>query len=266
MNKLSLAFSPCPNDTFIFDAMVHHKTDTEGLQFDYSMTDISDLNKMAFSKSIDVVKVSFHAYIHLINDYVLLESGSALGDNAGPLLISKNKLQSNDLKDLMIAIPGEYTTANLLLKVLFPEIKNKTPMIFSDIENAVLNGEVDAGLIIHENRFTYEAKGLKKIVDLGELWMEKTAVPIPLGGIIAKRSLSSDTIKKLNRVLKKSILFAMDNPESGMDFIRDNSNEMEEEVIKQHIKLYVNDHTVELGEKGHKAVEKLIEMSNTTSP
>jgi len=263
MNKLSLAFSPCPNDTFIFDAMVHHKIDTEGLTFDFSMTDISDLNNLAFSKSVDIIKVSFHAYINLLNDYVLLESGSALGDNVGPLLIARSKVDTDNLKNLMIGIPGENTTANLLLKVLFPEAKNKTSMIFSEIEDALLKEKIDVGLIIHENRFTYEKKGLKKIVDLGELWMEKTSVPIPLGGIIAKRNLGTDTINKLNRVIKRSILFAMDNQESGMDFIKQNASEMEEEVIKKHIELYVNDYSIELGEKGHKAIERLLQMTKT---
>jgi 1,4-dihydroxy-6-naphthoate synthase len=244
--------------------MLHNKTDTEGLNFNYSMTDISDLNKMAFSKSVDVVKVSFHTYIYKIKDYILLESGSALGNNVGPLIIAKNKFQTGDLKHLKIAIPGEFTTANLLLKVLFPEIKNKTSMIFSDIEDAVITGKADAGLIIHENRFTYQSRGLQKIADLGELWMKKTDAPVPLGGIIAKRELGPDTIIKLNSILKRSILFAIDNPESGMDFIKQHSNEMEEEVIKQHIGLYVNEFTVELGEKGHKAVDILKEMAEKT--
>jgi len=261
MNKLTLAFSPCPNDTFIFDAMVHHKIDTEGLEFDYSMTDVEELNKMAFAKSIDVTKISFHAFVYLTKDYILLESGSALGNNVGPVLIAKKNYSPKALQDLKIAIPGEYTTANLLLKILFPPLQNKTSMLFSDIEDAVLSEKVDAGLIIHENRFTYKARGLHKIVDLGELWMEKTGVPIPLGGIIASKDLSPDTIKKLNRVLKKSILFAMNNSESCMEFIKKNSNEMQAEVIKQHIGLYVNDFTVELGEEGHKAVEKLITLA-----
>ncbi len=266
MNKLKLAFSPCPNDTFIFDAMVHHKIDTEGLEFDYRMTDIEELNKMAFSQTTDVVKVSFHAYIYLADNYLLLDSGSALGDNVGPLLIAKNKIDTGELQKIKIAIPGEYTTANLLLKILFPEVKNTYSMIFSDIEDAVLSGKADAGLIIHENRFTYEAKGLQKIADLGELWMKKTGTPIPLGGIIASRKLPDDTIKKLNRILKKSVLFAMENPESGMDFIKKHSNEMEEEVIKKHIGLYVNDFTVELGDEGRKAIDILIRMVGTTSP
>lgn len=264
MNKLSLAFSPCPNDTFIFDAMIHHKIDTEGLDFDYQMTDISELNDMAFKKSIDIIKISFHAYTMLLNDYILLESGSALGKNVGPLVISKKKVQTSELKDLRIAIPGELTTANLLLKVLFPEAKNKTSMIFSEIEDAVIMGDFDAGLIIHENRFTYQEKGLLKVADLGELWMENTNTPIPLGGIIANRKLPEEIIKKLNRVLKRSILFARENPDSGMDFIRQHSNEMEEDVIKKHIELYVNDFTLDLGIEGHRAIEKLLELTNTT--
>ncbi|MCD4679212.1 MAG: 1,4-dihydroxy-6-naphthoate synthase [Bacteroidales bacterium] len=261
MNKLTLAFSPCPNDTFIFDAMVHQKIDTEGLEFDYSMTDVEELNKMAFAKSIDVTKISFHAFVYLTKDYILLESGSALGNNVGPVLIAKKNYSPEALQDIKIAIPGEYTTANLLLKILFPTLQNKTSMLFSDIEDAVLSEKVDAGLIIHENRFTYKARGLHKIVDLGELWMEKTGVPIPLGGIIASKDLSPDTIKKLNRVLRRSILFAMKNPESGMDFIKRHSNEMDAEIIKKHIELYVNNYTVELGEEGHKAIERLITLT-----
>lgn len=266
MNRLRLAFSPCPNDTFIFDAMVHNKIDTEGLCFDFTTTDISELNKLAFSGSVDVVKVSFHAYIHLLHDYLLLESGSALGINVGPLIVAKKYFQFNELRNLKIAIPGEFTTANLLLKILFPEIKNKTSMVFSEIENSVVNGDFDTGLIIHENRFTYKAKGLVKIADLGALWMKRTNTPIPLGGIIAKRNLGDDTIKKLNRILKNSVLFALQNPDSGMDFIKQNAQEMDEEVIKKHIGLYVNDYTVELGEEGHEAIEMLIELANTTSP
>lgn len=262
MNKLSIAFSPCPNDTFIFDAMIHQKIDTEGLEFEYLITDISELNRMAFSASVDVLKISFHAYVHLLKEYILLESGSALGKNVGPLIISKKHYKSEELQSLKVAIPGELTTANLLLKILFPEVKNKTSMIFSEIEDSVINGDFDAGLIIHENRFTYQDKGLLKVADLGELWMQKTKTPVPLGGIIANRKLAEEIIGKLNRILKRSILYAKENPDSGMDFIRQHSNEMEESVIKKHIDLYVNDYTVELDEEGHRAIEKLIEFTN----
>jgi 1,4-dihydroxy-6-naphthoate synthase len=263
MNKtnISLGFSPCPNDTFIFDAMVHQKIDTQGLQFDYILADVEELNRRAFSKTIEMTKISFNAFFSLAEDYVLLNSGAALGENNGPLLISKKPFIIDEIPDLKIAIPGKNTTANLLFTIAFPKATNKVEMLFSDIENAVLTGQVDAGLIIHENRFTYASRGLHKIVDLGEYWENLTGMPVPLGGIIVRRDLGETLIHKIDAILRRSIEFAFANPQSAYDFIRQNAQEMEEEVMYKHIGLYVNNFTLELGDKGKQAIRLLYEKS-----
>lgn len=260
--KLSLGFSPCPNDTFIFDAMIHHKIDTEGLDFDVIMADVEALNEMAIAEKLSITKLSFNAYSKLTEPYILLDSGAALGRNCGPILISKRHIQLTEISALSVAIPGENTTANLLLSIAFPDLKNKTAMLFSDIETAVLDGQFDAGLIIHESRFTYQQKGLKKLVDLGEFWETHYHQPIPLGGIVAKRNLTIDTLEKINRVLKRSIEFAFANPKSSSNFIRCNAQEMSEEVMYKHIELYVNDFSIDLGKSGKEAVKKLFEEGN----
>jgi len=258
-NLLTLGISPCPNDTFIFDAMIHGKIDTEELSFDVVMTDVEELNQKAFQKELDITKLSFHAYAYVIDDYVLLNAGSALGNNCGPLLISNTNHQPSTINQLKIAIPGKYTTANLLFSLAYPNAQNKVEMSFSEIEEAVLNEEVDAGMIIHENRFTYQDKGLNKIIDLGEYWEDLTKCPIPLGGIVVKRDLSCEMQEKIDRVILKSVEFALANPDSSADFVKSNAQEMDEAVIKKHIELYVNNYTIELGEKGRKAVYTLLE-------
>ncbi|MCK5857547.1 MAG: 1,4-dihydroxy-6-naphthoate synthase [Bacteroidales bacterium] len=255
--KISLGFSSCPNDTFIFDAMIHGKIDTEGLDFELFIGDVEELNRKAFSNELAITKISYNAYTRLTDSYILLDSGSALGENCGPLIIANESFNIDELSSKIIAIPGINTTANLLLSVAFPEIKNKKEMIFSDIEKSVIEGSVDAGLIIHESRFTYQEKGLKKIIDLGEYWENLTNTPTPLGGIIAQRELGNDMLHKINRVLRRSVQFAFDNPKSGFDFIRQHSQEMSEEVMYKHIGLYVNNYTLDLGEAGKKSVETL---------
>lgn len=260
-HTLSLGFSPCPNDTYIFDAMIHGKVDTEGLAFDPFIADVEELNKRAFQKTLHITKLSFHAYAYLTDDYVLLDSGSALGNNCGPLLISKKEYSLGEVGNLKIAIPGKHTTANFLLSIAAPEATNKAEALFSDIEGLVLRGEFDAGLIIHENRFTYQEKGLKKIVDLGEYWESRTGCPIPLGGIVIKRDLPGAIMKKVNRTLKRSVEFAFRRPESSLDFIKSHAQEMDGDVIRKHIGLYVNEYTRELGEKGKKAVEILFQIA-----
>lgn len=262
--KLTLGFSPCPNDTFIFDALVHQKIDTEGLEFEVVMKDVEELNRMAFKEELDITKLSYHAYGHLMNEYMLLNSGSALGKNCGPLLITtkeKKDVFSSDPSSFKVAIPGRYTTANFLLSLAFPTIKDKEEMLFSEIETAVLNGKVDAGLIIHENRFTYQDKGLVKIEDLGEFWERTSQAPIPLGGICIKRSQSQDIQQRVDRVIKKSIQYAFENPAASRNFIQDHAQEIEDDVIQQHIELYVNDYSVDLGEEGKRAVELLYDKA-----
>jgi 1,4-dihydroxy-6-naphthoate synthase len=250
----TLGFSPCPNDTFIFDAMVHQKIDTEGLSFEYHLADVEALNQQAFRNELDITKLSFHAFIYLTEKYLLLNSGSALGNNCGPLLIAKKNYLSDEINDLKIAIPGAYTTANFLMTVAFPKATKKNTLLFSDIENAIITEQADAGVIIHENRFTYELKGLKKIIDLGEYWESHTAMPIPLGGIAVRKNISLEIRQKINRVLKRSIEFAFANPKSSKDFVQCHAQEMDSEVMQKHIELYVNDYSLDLGNKGREAI------------
>ncbi|MCC8425630.1 menaquinone biosynthesis family protein [Mucilaginibacter sp. UR6-11] len=265
--KLTLGFSPCPNDTFIFDALIHHKIDTEGLDFEVFYDDVETLNQKAFRGELDITKLSYHAFAYVANQYVLLDAGSALGYGVGPMLICKGdpeKLHAQlttDNPQLKIGIPGKYTTANFLLGLAFPKAVNKVELVFSDIENAVLEGRVDAGLIIHENRFTYQDRGLKKIIDLGDYWEKQTGCAIPLGGIVANRNLALDVQHKINRVLRKSVEFAFANPKSGLDFIRSHAQEMSEEVMYKHIELYVNKYSVDLGEEGRKAIKLLFDTA-----
>jgi 1,4-dihydroxy-6-naphthoate synthase len=257
--KLTLGFSPCPNDTFIFDAMVHHKIDTEGLDFEVVFSDVEQLNKWAFEGRLAITKLSYNAFTHCVNDYALLDSGSALGNNCGPLLIKKPTTILNT--ESKIAIPGKYTTANMLLGIAFPEHQNKVEILFSEIENELLKGNVDAGLIIHENRFTYKEKGLEKVKDLGEFWEEETGLPIPLGGIVVKRNLPLEVQQKIERVLRRSMEYAFANPNSSVEYVKCHAQEMEKEVVDAHIDLYVNDYSVSLGVQGRKAVEKVFEKA-----
>lgn len=263
--KLSLGFSPCPNDTFIFDALIHHKIDTEGLDFEVFFDDVETLNQKALRGELDISKLSFHAFAHVANNYALLDAGSALGFGVGPLLICKDQrfLEPNALDNpqLKVAIPGKYTTANFLLGVAYPALQNKTEMVFSEIEDALVDGTVDVGLIIHENRFTYADKGLHQIVDLGNFWENLTGCAIPLGGIVVNRNLSPEVQQKVNRVLKRSVEFAFANPKSGIDFIREHAQAMDEEVMYKHIELYVNKYSVDLGPEGRKAIDILFEMA-----
>lgn len=263
---LTLGFSSCPNDCFIFDAIVNRRIDLEGLEFTVRMADVEALNRSAFARDIDVTKLSFHAYAHAAGDYVLLDAGSALGRNCGPLLISKRPIGREEAAagSLRIAIPGQFTTANLLLGLAFPNARNKTELVFSEIEAALLDGRFDAGLIIHENRFTYEAKGLKKIVDLGEFWEQASGAPIPLGGIVIRRSLPADVQHRVNRVLRRSVEYAFADRSASLPYVREHAQEMSEEVMYKHIDLYVNEHSIDLGPQGRRAVEILFDRGATT--
>jgi len=255
--NLTLGFSTCPNDTFIFDAMVNGRIDTEGLRFELHLADVEELNRLAFKAVIDITKVSYHAFAYLSDVYQLLTAGSALGYGNGPLLISKHKIYPDEINDLKIAIPGKYTTANLLLSLAFPNLKNKTEYLFSDIEEVILSGEADAGLIIHENRFTYQSKGLKKIIDLGEYWEQQNGLPVPLGGIIVKRSLPQDIRLAVDRILRRSVEYALQNPNDSLPFVQKHAQSMDEAVMRSHIQLYVNDFSLDLGTKGKEAITSL---------
>jgi 5,8-dihydroxy-2-naphthoate synthase len=261
--KLSLGFSSCPNDCFIFDAIVNRRIDLEGFEFAVRMADVEALNTAAFANDIDVTKLSFHAYAYCVDKYVLLDAGSALGRNCGPLLIAMRPIAPAEVASglLRIAIPGNFTTANFLLGLAFPNARNKTAVLFSDIEAAVLDRQFDAGLIIHENRFTYEAKGLKKIIDLGEFWEETTGAPIPLGGIVIRRSLPGEAQRAVNRILRRSVEYAFANPKASLPYVREHAQEMSEAVMYKHIDLYVNQFSVDLGSDGRRAVELLFERA-----
>ena len=260
---LSLAFSPCPNDCFMFDAIVHRRVDLEGLEFSVNLADIEALNHGAFSGEPDVSKLSFHAYAYCTDRYVLLDAGAALGRNCGPLLISKRPISQDEVArgNISIAIPGRYTTANFLCGLAFPAARNKTEVLFSDIEPSLLAGRFDAGVIIHENRFTYEAHGLRKIVDLGEFWESETGAPIPLGGIVVKRSLPDEVKQAINRVMRRSVEYAFAQRGASLPYVRAHAQEMSEAVMYQHIDLYVNDFSVDLGAEGRRAVEVLFERA-----
>ena len=261
-NKLTVGISPCPNDTFMFDAIINKKIDTADFEFEFVITDVENLNKRALKFELDITKVSYFTYFRLQKYYDLLESGSALGYNCGPLLISREWFDTSDIRNLRIAIPGKNTTANFLLTYAFPKAVNKIEILFSEIENAILNNEVDAGVIIHENRFTFEDKGLVKITDLGEYWQNKTNCPVPLGGIIIRNNIDNQIKRKFENILRNSIQFAFDNPSSGMKFIKLHASEMDDHVIRQHIDTYVNEYSLKLGKKGKEAVEKFLESAS----
>jgi 1,4-dihydroxy-6-naphthoate synthase len=260
--KLSLGFSPCPNDTFIFDALVNKKIDTGELEFDVVLEDVETLNRWAFEGKLDITKLSFPALFQCLDKYALLNSGAALGKGAGPLLIAKKNSQYSitNIQHSTIALPGKNTTANLLFSFAYPEASKKRFMVFSSIENAVLNEETDLGVIIHENRFTYQQKGLYKVTDLGEYWEEKMKLPVPLGGIAIKRTAGKNVCKKVDTLIKKSLEYAFANYPRITDYVKQHSQELNEEVMRQHIELYVNNYSLDLGDAGKKAVSALFEI------
>jgi len=253
--NLSLGFSPCPNDTFIFYHLLHKPLE---LEFRPVIEDVEALNRKALEHDLDVTKVSIAVYPLIKDKYVLLDSGAALGFNCGPILITKRGNDVSEMHKCLIAIPGEHTTANLFVTKAYPHATSKKEMLFSEIEDAVLGGEVDAGVIIHESRFTYENKGLHKVLDLGEWWHEKTQMPIPLGGIVAKRSLGDELIGRINSLIRQSVQFALNNPEAPMLYVRQHAQEMDEEVMRRHIALYVNGHSISMGKVGREAISQLL--------
>lgn len=265
--ELTLGFSPCPNDTFIFDALVNKKIDTEGFHFNVALEDVETLNQWAFEGKLDISKLSYPAFFQNTTEYGLLNAGAALGKGVGPILITNHEpgVKNKEVGLGSIALPGINTTANLLFSFAYPEATNKKFMLFSDIEDAVLKKKTDLGVIIHENRFTYQQKGLKKVKDLGEYWEEKTGQPIPLGGIVAKRSLGTDIIQKINRLIRKSLEFANENWPSLPEYVTLHAQEMSEDVMRQHIQLYVNDYSIHLKEAGKKAIEQLYHIFITIS-
>lgn len=259
LEPLSLGFSPCPNDTFIFYAIVNGKLKNSANRYRETVADVETLNRMAAGKTLDVTKISYHAFGHLLNDYVLLRSGSALGRGCGPLLIALPGIGPKALTRRKVAIPGRLTTAALLLR-LHGEYENLIEMSFEKIIPAITSGEVDGGVIIHESRFTYQKEGLTKIVDLGSWWEEITGLPVPLGGIIARRDFSPEDLLVIDRDIRNSVEYALTHVESPFEYVRGYSQEMEPEILKQHIDLYVNSFSVDLGREGIDAVDCLLKM------
>lgn len=268
MEHLTLGFSPCPNDTFIFDQMVHESPDKHGIRYDYVLADVEQLNQWAFEGKFDVTKLSYSAFLHLADQYELLDCGSALGFGVGPLLITTREKYAAIKEDpaaflahAKIAIPGKFTTANLLLSLAYPEAKNKTEVLFSDIEQEVLSGNYDAGLIIHENRFTYADKGLEKIIDCGEWWEQHFNAAIPLGGIVIRKNMDPDLKLKVQEQIKASIQNSWDHYPTLSHFVTLHAQEMSEEVMRKHINLYVNEYSSSLEGLGDKAINTLFEQA-----
>lgn len=262
--KFTLGFSPCPNDTFIFDALVNKKIDTGNYDFDVVLEDVQTLNQWAIEEKLDITKLSYGVLPLVLDNYAVLNSGSALGRGVGPLLITKDAITSTEIDDYTIAIPGEQTTAHLLFSLAFPTAKRKLFLRFDEIENFVAQGK-GLGVIIHENRFTYQDKGLKKIMDLGNFWEKETGKAIPLGGIVIKRRIAVNTQKQIDTLIKKSIEYAFKNYPSLNDYIRNNAQEMSETVMRKHIDLYVNKFSLDLGREGKTSIKKLLKIYQETN-
>jgi 1,4-dihydroxy-6-naphthoate synthase len=254
---LSLGYSPCPNDTFIFHALVHGRVAAEGLAFEPRLEDVETLNRLAAEAVLDVTKVSYGAIPHLVRDYVLLRSGGALGRGCGPLVVARREVDPAGLSGMRIAIPGRSTTANLLLRLFASEAAPGIELVYSDIMPAVARGEVDAGLIIHESRFTYPQHGLVKVVDLGEWWERTTGLPIPLGGILARRDLGVETIRAIDGAIRRSVEHAFADPSASRPYVRAHAQEMDDAVTQQHIDLYVNQFSADVGSDGERAIREL---------
>lgn len=265
MQSLTLGYSPCPNDTFIFHALTHGLVDCEGCTFKELLEDVETLNHLVLEKALDISKISYHLLGFIRDDYCLLRSGGALGRGCGPLVVSGKLGHMSQLKGKRIAVPGRYTTAALLLRLFDPSLDNIVHMPFHEIMAAVVDGSVDAGVIIHESRFTYAGFGLVKLLDLGDWWERETGHPIPLGGIVAKRSLGNQTLAAIERALRSSVDYAFAHPDGSNGYIRAHSQEMSDEVCSAHIKLYVNEFSLDLGVAGEDAVNALLTRAEETS-
>ncbi len=254
---LTIGYSPCPNDTFIFYALIHGKVKIPGLAFREQLEDVETLNRMALDGKLDFTKISYHALGHLRKQYALLRSGSALGRGCGPLIVARQGTAVADLNKGLIAIPGTLTTAYLLLRLFDPGLTNVSVMTFDRIMDAVSKGKALAGLIIHESRFTYPLYNLVKLLDLGEWWENHSGLPIPLGGILGKRSLGRDILLRVEAGIRASLQYANANPEEVLHYCRRYSQEMDDQVMKNHIDLYVNDFSLDLDQGGLNAVHRL---------
>ncbi|MFN5323765.1 MAG: 1,4-dihydroxy-6-naphthoate synthase [Bacteroidota bacterium] len=264
--RLRIGFSPCPNDTFIFDALVNGKIDTLGIEFEPILADVEELNKMAGEGKLDITKLSIGAYPFVSNQYIILDAGSALGKGVGPLLVSKTKINKPLESELSVAIPGAWTTAHFLLSLFYPQLQNKRVALFSEIESMVQNEIVDMGLLIHEGRFTYAEKGLLMAADLGLEWEEKTRLPLPLGCICASRLLSAQTTKNVESLVRASLAYAFENRDESNGYVLKHAQEMEIDVVRKHIDLYVNEYSLSLGSEGRQAISRMLEIISDLKP
>ena len=254
MERLSLCISPCPNDTFAFDAIVNRRIDCGGFDLDVSYYDIEELNRGVLAGTPDISKISYSVYPRIAGRYAILDSGSALGRGNGQLLVRRRGF-SGPLR--RIASPGLNTTANALLMRYFPQTEEVVPMLFSEIAAAVERGDVDAGVLIHEGRFVYGRRNLELVADLGKLWEKETSLPLPLGAIVIRRDLPVDVRRDFDALLRRSVLYAMEHPSVSRPYVREHAQELDDDVIDRHIALFVNDYTVSLGEEGREAVMRL---------
>ncbi len=266
MRTYTIAFSPCPNDTFIFDAMVHRKIDTGDLRFEYILEDVETLNRRAMEGRYDISKISYSVLSQLLDSYRLLRSGSALGRGVGPLLLTREPLPAGTdiaafLQQARIAIPGRWTTANFLLNSAFPDAQRREVVLFSEIEQALLDGKYDAGLVIHESRFTYAERGLHCLMDMGQWWEAGTGMPIPLGGIVLKKEIPAEDARQIETLIRASVQYAWEHYPALGEFITRNAQEMSEEVMRKHIELYVNAYSLDLGREGRAVVTDMIEKA-----
>ncbi|MFN5477981.1 MAG: 1,4-dihydroxy-6-naphthoate synthase [Chitinophagaceae bacterium] len=264
--KLTLGFSPCPNDTFIFDALVNEKIDVQGFKFDVMMEDVETLNRWAMQEKLDITKISYGVLPRILPAYRVLDAGGALGKGVGPLLVAKQPIDLEDVSQLRVALPGANTTAHMLFTLAFPDAQQKQFLVFHDIEDAVLRGDVDCGVIIHENRFTYAEKGLHKLLDLGEFWEHNTKSPIPLGGIVMNRRFDPAIMAKIDALIRESVAYSWKQYPVLSPFVREHAQEMSEDVMRQHINLYVNEYSSSLGQEGRSAVWQLLEVSSNIVP
>ncbi len=261
MSELTLAYSTCPNDTFIFHALVHGLVGDEHLCFDVALEDVETLNQAARQGRFALSKLSYAAIGHLQERYALLRSGGALGRGCGPLIVARPGTTLDGMAAATVAVPGVWTTARLLLGLYLDRDSAVEPMVFDQIMPAVRDGRYDYGLIIHEGRFTYGEYGLVSLLDLGEWWEGETSLPIPLGGIAARRDLAPGLMHRVEELIRASVEFAFAHPERSMDYIRRHAQEMDDRVIRQHIDLYVNTFSIDLGDEGREAVDELFSRS-----
>ncbi len=258
MVTVPVGYSPCPNDTFLFYALVHGRVDTEGYRFEPHLADVETLNQWASERRLAMTKASYGALAALCRDYWCLRSGGALGRGCGPLLVARETATVARALAGPVAVPGLHTTANLLLELRAGRPVQTVPMVFHEIMPAVARGVVDAGVIIHEGRFTYPEHGLVQVADLGRWWEEETGLPIPLGGIFLRRDLPGVDPVAVDRVLRRSVAYALENPGEPLAYVREHAQELEPAVVRQHIELYVNEFSLALGEEGCRAVETLL--------